>query len=77
MRWMRCVGFGDGCWRAFGRFGRSGEVGVVLKKEEWHCDGGDFIYSSRECVMCERQAAHMKQKGEICCTFHFLYLLDD
>ena len=45
---MWWVGFGDVCRRAFGGFGG---VAVVLKKEEWHCDGEDFICPFRGCVM--------------------------
>ena len=47
-----------------------------LKEEKWHCHGEDFICSSRRYVMWERRAAYMKQKGDMCCTFHFFQLLD-
>lgn len=70
---MRWVGFGDGCSKAFGGFG---ELGMVLEKEEWHCDGEDFIYSSRRCVKWEQRPACVKQRGGNVLGVSLFHLLD-
>ena len=59
-----------------GGLGGLGGVGKVLKKKEWHCDGEDFICSSRSCFKWEQRPVCMKQRGGNVLRVSPFHLLD-